>query len=482
MLQTAAGEILVDQLNNLLGKSPDFNCKPLKINECTVIFCIYIDSIVKTDQMDELIIKPIIESSHTYDPKMENVISFLKSNVPFLQSEECSGLKQSVDALLDGHCLLVPVLGDECLSFAIHNNAYRSVSEPQTEAVIRGPREGFVEDSSKNIALIRKRLKSEHLVFEQFVIGTETRCKVFITYLDHVAAEQTVYEFRQRLLAIQTDGILESANIEEWIQDKTLTPFPQIISTERPDAIVGKLLEGQVAVLTDGTPMVLVGPITFFQLFTSPEDYYQRADIATMLRWLRMFAFLLSIFVPSLYISVVSYHPELLPTPLLITIAAQREDVPFPALMEATIMMVTFEILREAGLRMPRIVGQTISIVGALVLGQAAVEAGIVSAAMVIVVSLTAISNFISPTYSFGITQRIIQFSFMMLSGLLGLFGLICGVFFLIVHLVSIRSFGTKYFTPLAPVVLSDWKDTFVRVPHFLKKQSSYGVNVKKRR
>lgn len=220
--------------------------------------------------------------------------------------------------------------------------------------------------------------------------------------------------------------------------------------------------------MTDGTPMVLVGPITFFQLFSSTEDHYQRSDIATLSRLLRMFSFLLSIFVPSLYISVVSYHQELLPTLLLISLAAQREEVPFPAFLEAIIMTVTFEILREAGLRMPRIAGQSISIVGALVLGQAAVEAGLISAAMVIVVSLTAISNFVSPNYSFGIAQRIIQFSFMLLAGVMGLFGIMCGVFFLLIHLVSIRSFGVQFLTPAAPLVLSDWKDTFVRVPRYL--------------
>jgi hypothetical protein len=314
-------------------------------------------------------------------------------------------------------------------------------------------------------------LKNENLVFEPFIIGSATRTKVYLTYLNNVASVPVIDEFRRRLNSIELDSILESAYIEEWIQDKTLSPFPQLVSTERPDSIAAKLLEGQVALITDGTPMVLYGPITFFQMFSSPEDYYQRADIATLTRWLRMLAFLFSIFVPSLYIAVVSYHQELLPTSLLISLAAQREEVPFPAVIEATIMMVTFEILREAGLRMPRIAGQSISIVGALVLGQAAVEAGLISAAMVIVVSFTAISNFVSPNYSFGIAQRIVQFSFMILAGLLGFFGMMCGLYFLLIHLVSIRSFGIKYMTPLAPLELSDWKDTFVRFPRFLLKR-----------
>ncbi|WP_372660340.1 spore germination protein [Cohnella sp.] len=471
MLRIDTGKLIVEQITERLGKSPDFVCQQLELNTELDVYCIYLASIATIHQVEEMLLRPIVEGNQLPDAPINDPIDWLKQIIPIAQQKELSGPAEGIDKLLEGHCLIIPASGDIYLSYDVSRGQYRSIAEPETEASIRGPRDGFVEDAAVNVALIRKRLKNEHLVFEQMVIGSETRTKVYLTYLNNVASGQVVDEFRRRLLSIQTDSILESAYIEEWIQDTSLSPFPQLISTERPDSIVAKLLEGQVAVMTDGTPMALVGPITFFQLFASPEDYYQRADIATLSRWLRMFAFLLSIFTPSLYIAVVSYHQELLPTNLLISLAAQREEVPFPAFIEAFIMTVTFEILREAGLRMPRIAGQSISIVGALVLGQAAVEAGLVSAAMVIVVSLTAISNFVSPNYSFGIAQRIIQFSFMLLSGLMGLFGLMCGVFFLLVHLVSIRSFGVKYLTPFAPVVLADWKDSLVRVPRNMMKR-----------
>lgn len=440
------------------------------MNESLTLICIYISTIVSTEQVEEFILKPILERNqglYAFNEPLE----WLKSIVPKAQVQDCTDTTVGIQNLLEGHCLIIPATGGRFLSFDISMGQNRNVSEPQTEASIRGPREGLVEDISRNVSLIRKRLKSEHLVFEQLVIGTKTRTKVYLTYIDNIAAQAVIDEFRRRLQSIHTDSILESAYIEEWIEDTTITPFPQLICTERPDSVVAKLIEGQVCILTDGTPMALIGPVTFFQFFNSPEDYYQRADIATLSRWLRMFAFLLSIFVPALYIAVVSYHPELLPTSLLISLAAQREEVPFPAFVEAAIMMVTFELLREAGLRMPRIAGQSISIVGALVLGQAAVEAGLVSAAMVIVVSLTAISNFVSPSYGFGIAQRIIQFGFMLLAALLGLFGLMCGVFFLLIHLVSLRSFGLKYLTPVAPLNLSAWQDTLVRVPRFMMKR-----------
>ena len=462
--------LIVHQIMERLGHSPDFVCHEFALSPDLGLFCIYISSIVSTEHANEFIFKPILEQNLD-DRALRDPKSWLESLIPKAQTDAFKEATEGIQRLLEGQCLLISSSGDCRLSYDIAKGQNRSVSEPTTEASIRGPREGFVEDIARNVALIRKRLKSEHLIFEQLIIGTETKTKVYLTYIDNIAQVKVVEEFRRRLNSIHADSILESSYIEEWIQDNTWSPFPQLLFTERPDSVVAKLMEGQVVVMTDGTPIALVGPVTFFQFFNSPEDYYQRADIATLSRWLRFFAFLLSIFVPALYIAVVSYHPELLPNSLLISLAAQREEVPFPAFFEAAIMMVTFEILREAGLRMPRIAGQSISIVGALVLGEAAVEAGLVSAAMVIVVSLTAISNFVSPNYGFGIAQRIIQFAFMILAGLMGLFGLMCGVFFVLIHLVSLRSFGVKYFTPLAPLVLSAWRDTLFRVPRYKMKR-----------
>lgn len=470
MTNVVKTESLFKQLKNHFKKSYDFKHETLKTLDRD-FHILYISTIVKINIIDDSIVRPLKDANNLCKNTKIDTFSLIESIIPLNQYRKGSDFKKCIECLLDGDCILLPSNSNTFFSYPVINDEYRSISEPKTEPVLRGPREGFVECLHRNIPLIRKRLRSKHLMFEEFLIGNETKTKVVISYLGNKASESTVNEFRTRLLSIDTDAILESSYIEEWIQDKTLTPFPQLINSERPDAVVGKLLEGSVAILIDGTPMALVGPITFFQLFQSPEDYYQRADIATLLRWLRMFSFMISVFVPALYICVISFNPELLPTSLLIKIAAQREQVPFPAFIEATIMFVTFEILREAGLRMPSNVGQTISIVGALVLGQAAVEAGLITAAMVIVVSITAIANFISPVYSFGIAQRIIQFIFMLLSSVLGLFGLINGVYFLLFHLVTLRSFGVQYFTPLAPLKLMLWNDTVIRVPHFLMKK-----------
>lgn len=452
-----------------LSNSPDLVMKTYKVQERTELTCLYLSTLVDKKLVDELVISGILKPHQPIEDDQEPM-DWLLSAFKQAGVKQVNGLESCIKELLEGQCL-VTLPGLDAVSLDVRQQEQRSIAEPDTEAVVRGPREGFVEDWSRNISLIRKRLKSEKLVIENMKIGTESNTTVCLLFMSGIAQPNLINEFRTRLKAIETDSILESSYIEEYIQDKAMTPFPQFVTSERPDAIVAKLLEGQVAVVTDGTPIVLVGPTTFFQMFSAPEDYYQRADIATLLRLLRMLAFLLSVFTPALYISVASYHQELLPSSMLANLASQREGVPFPGFVEAFGMLIVFEVMREAGLRMPRIAGQAISIVGALVLGQAAVEAGLISAAMVIVVSLTAIANFVAPSYGFGIAQRIIQFAFMVLAGVLGFFGVMCGVFFLLIHLVSLEPFGIPYFTPLAPLRLRKWKDTFIRVPRPLMKK-----------
>lgn len=445
-----------------LNHAPDLIIKSYNVQEQTKLTCMYLCTITDQKLVDELIISGLL-TPHSPLEDSQDPVHWLMTAFKQAEIKEVSGVDSYVKELLEGQCIVAPS-GQKAVSINVRKQEQRSIAEPETESVVRGPREGFVEDSSRNLSLIRKRLKSEKLTIEEMVIGSESHTTVLLVYMNGIADTSMINEFQKRLKAIQTDSILESAYIEEYIQDKTLTPFPQFMSSERPDAIVAKLLEGQAAVITDGTPIVLAGPITFFQSFSTSEDYYQRADIATLLRWLRMLSFVISVFTPSLYISIASYHQEMLPSSMLANLASQREGVPFPGVVEAFGMMVIFEVLREAGLRMPRLSGQAISIVGALVLGQAAVEAGVVSAAMVIVVSLTAIANFVAPNYGFGIAQRLIQFGFMFLAGILGFFGVMCGVFVLLIHLVSLRSLGVPYFAPLAPLRLSKWRDTFIRI------------------
>lgn len=241
--------------------------------------------------------------------------------------------------------------------------------------------------------------------------------------------------------------------------------FPTVYNSERPDVIAGELLDGKVAILVDGTPFVLVVPALFTSFLQSAEDYYQHWMISSLIRILRFFGISLALVAPSLYVAITTFHQEMLPTPMLISIASQREGVPFPAVVEALIMEIAFEVLREAGLRMPRTIGPAVSIVGTLVIGQAAVDAGVVSAVMVIIVALTAICSFLFPAYGLSNTIRVLRFPLMILAAMFGLFGVMFGIMVIILHLCSIRSFGVPYLSPFAPLVLQDQKDAFVLFP-----------------
>src|SRR5690606_20117819 len=254
-------------------------------------------------------------------------------------------------------------------------------------------------------------------------------------------------------------------SIEQLIEDETFSFFPTVYHSERPDVVAANLLEGRVAILINGSPFVLTVPALFIEFFQAADDYYMRFEISFAIRILRSLIFLISMIAPATYVAITTYHQEMIPTLLIIAIAAQREAVPFPAFFEAFIMEITFEILREAGVRLPRSIGQAVSIVGALVIGQAAVEAGIVSPAMVIVVSITAIASFATPSFSMAIAARLIRFILMLLAAIMGMYGIIVGLMIITLHLCSLRSFGIPYMAPLAPLMFRNIGDTFVRVP-----------------
>lgn len=303
-------------------------------------------------------------------------------------------------------------------------------------------------------------------------IGRYSQTEVVIMYIEGLADLMLVQEVQNRLSRIEIDGILESGYIEEFIRDHPFSPFPLMLNTERPDTAAASLLEGNVVILTDGTPFVLIAPTTFYSLLQSPEDYYEGYLIGTLIRWLRYAFLLVALLLPSGYVAILTYHQEMIPTNLLISVARSREQIPFPALVEALIMESTFEALREAGIRLPKNIGSAVSIVGALVIGQAAVSAGIVSAPMVMVVAITGIASFLIPRYNAAITLRILRFPNMFLAGTLGLVGIMLALLTIIIHMCTLRSFGVPYLQPLAPIRNSELKDTIIRAPWWsLKKR-----------
>lgn len=380
---------------------------------------------------------------------------------------EASDYEGLMHAVLSGDAAIVVDGYETAVIASTREWKDRGVTEPSAQTVIRGPREGFSENLRTNTALIRRKIKDPNLWMEMQQIGRVTKTDVAMMYMKGIVDDKLIQEVKERLNRINIDAILESGYIEELIQDETFTPFPTIYNTERPDVVAAGLLEGRIAIVVDGTPFALLVPALFTHFFQTAEDYYQRADIGILLRILRYLALAIALLGPSVYIAITTFHQEMIPTPLLISIAAQREGVPFPALVEALLMEITFELLREAGVRMPRPVGQAMSIVGALVIGQSAVDAGLVGSAMVIVVSITAISNFVIPNFSMGISIRMIRFPLMILAAMFGLFGIVAGMIILSLHLCSLRSFGIPYMAPFAPYIKEDQKDNLWRLPHW---------------
>lgn len=431
---------------------------------------LYIAGIVDTDTINDSVLAPLM--SMKLPSYMEEngrlLIESLRASIVSVGSvKEVSTLEEALQYMADGMCLLLADGSPLALMAEAGGGKDRSVDITQTQTVIRGPQRGFVEDLATNISIVRRIIRSPDLHVQTHKIGRQTHSNVAVLHLNGVADEGIVKEVYKRLAAIDIDGVLESGYIEEFIQDETFTIFPTLLNTERPDTVASALLEGRVAIMVDGTPIALMAPVTFFAFFQSPEDYYQRYDIASFVRVIRYVAYVVSMILPAIYIAVTTFHQEMLPTTLLISLAAQREGVPFPGLVEALLMEMTFEVLREAGLRMPRAIGPAISIVGALVIGQSAVQAGIVSAGMVIVVSFTAISNFVMPESNMAATSRLIRFIIMITAGILGFFGIFVSVLFVLVHLTALRSFGVPYMSPIAPGAkgFGVWRDVFIRIP-----------------
>ena len=320
------------------------------------------------------------------------------------------------------------------------------------EGGIRGSREGFIESLQVNTSLLRRIIKSPALKLQSMKIGKYTKTNVVVAYIDGLVDQTLIEEITNRLQRIEIDGILESGYIEEMIEDNPYSPFPQLLATERPDVACAHLLEGRAVILVEGTPFTLIAPISFFSLIQSHEDYYNRFMVGSLIRWLRYVFLGISLLLPSLYVAVLTFHQEMVPTALMLSVAASREAVPFPAIVEALIMEITFEALREAGVRLPKQIGSAVSIVGALVIGQASVQAGLVSAPMVIVVAITGIASFMIPRYATGIAIRMLRFPIILLAGTLGLLGIMMGIIAIVIHLCSLRSFGVPYLAPLAPL------------------------------
>ncbi|MCP3027621.1 spore germination protein [Halobacillus sp. A5] len=454
-------------IRSTMGDSSDLVIRPMVIHK-TSAAVLFMDGLVDMNAVQDFILDALMhEMSSKRVSSHQLYLTIKESSLPIGEMEEIETYKELFDKLLSGETIVLIEKQKKALSASTKGWRDRGVQETTSESVIRGPKEAFTETLRTNTALLRRKIKDPALRVEPKKIGRKTHTDVAVVYLEGTAETEVIEDVMRRLDQIDIDGVLEGGYIEEFMQDAQYSPFPTVYNSEKPDAIAGGILEGRIAIITDGTPNVLLVPALFVNFMQSSEDYYQRSDISTFIRILRLFCFFVALFMPSLYIAFTTFHQEMLPAPLLISLAAQREGVPFPALVEALMMELTFEVLREAGIRLPKPVGSAVSIVGALVLGQSAVQAGLVSPAMVIVVALTAISSFVFPAYNMAISVRILRFPMMMLAASFGLYGIILGMIAMVLHLCSLKSFNKPYMSPFAPFIPKDQKDVLVRFPHW---------------
>lgn len=428
---------------------------------------IFIDGLIDETLINEDIMKPLMFNIHFIYGESDTEINstdYIKSSLLSVGGiKETSSVNYAIDSFLSGDTILLIDGSKEALVISLRGWKTRSIEEPKTESSVRGPHEGFSETLRINTALLRRKIKNTNFVFESVELGFRTKTDVCIAYINGLANPKLIEEIKLRLKRIKTDAILESGYIEQFIEDAPYSIFSTIANSEKPDKVAAKLLEGRAAIIVDGTPMVLTVPMVFIESFQSAEDYYSRPFFASVIRLIRFLSYLISILAPALYVALTTFHQELIPTPLLLTMMATHEGVPFPAVLEAALMITAFEILREAGVRLPRPIGQAVSIVGALVIGESAVSAGLVGAPMVIVVALTAVSSFVVPAQTDS--GAIIRYALLILAGFMGGYGIAMGLFVIFIHMSSLRSFGTPYLSPLAPLSISDMKDSFVRMP-----------------
>jgi spore germination protein KA len=438
--------------------------------KAAVIFC---SSLIDEKELNGQVLEPLMLKMTMAEGAQKEDLSALieRAGLPAGSSQVVSSQTEVANRVLTGHAAILLDGGASAIIVQVRAQEGRNVNEATVESVIRGPRESFVERLSTNLTLLRRHLPTAEFRLETMQIGRRTQTQVAVAYLADLALPKVVSEVRRRLGQIDIDSVLGSSYIEDLIMDQPLALFPTVEQTERPDKLAAALLEGRVALLVAGTPFALIVPVTMAQFLQSSEDYYSRPWFATFIRLFRYFALMIAVALPASYVAVTTYHHEMIPADLYMAIAAQREGVPWPALIEALLMESAFEMLREAGLRLPRQIGPSVSIIGGLVIGEAAMTAKIASPVMIIVVAITGVASFSLPSFTMATSLRIIRFPLMIVGGVLGLHGVVMGLIMILTHVVSLRSFGIPYFTPFAPFKLGNLKDTLVRVPRAYMKQ-----------
>ncbi|WHY01620.1 spore germination protein [Neobacillus sp. DY30] len=449
----------VAEIQKIFSDTPDLVVKKIVIKQtkCPAVL-VYLSGLTDTKTIHNHVLSPLIFEANQEDQDFEVQVSLG-------QVKEKDTWQDIENAILQGNSVLFIDKRNKAFIYDTQGWPQRGIEDTNIESSLRGEHVGFTETGSSNIAMIRRHIQNRELKMKEMTVGARGNLKLTIMYLADVVNPEVLKELLDRINKLEVESILNAASLAEYIEDNPYSPFPQLFLTERPDFASGEILQGRIVIVVDRSPNVLIGPATFEIFFKSMDDYGARWLVASFIRLMRYFGFFVAIFLPATYIAVIAFHFEIIPLKLLLSIGASRERVPFPPFIEAIVMEITLEMLREAGIRLPAKIGQTVGIVGGIVIGQAAVEAGIVSNIMVIVVALTAIASFIIPNYDMGAAIRMLRFPMMVAASLFGFVGITVGLMTLIIHFISLESLGTPYGSPIAPLRFPDWKDLFIRFP-----------------
>ncbi|MDP4182616.1 MAG: spore germination protein [Bacillota bacterium] len=444
-------------------------------------FIVFYDGMTDRKVINDNILQPLMLLSNL-DIKSDekDIATYVRSHIlPHNQVKEVKEFRKVIDEVNFGGCGLFIDGMEAAFAADVKGFEHRSVERPNTELVIRGPQEGFTELIRVNTALIRKRMKDEDLIVESVEIGRRSKTPCAVMYVKDIANESLIKEVKRRLKSIKIDYLNDSGELEQLIEDNTIVPVPLITSTERPDRASSALSEGKVVIIVNGSPFALVLPSTFYEQLHSPEDSYIRFPYANVLRIIRLMAMLLSMLLPGLYLAITNFHQEMIPTDLLIAIEAAREKVPFPTIIEILIMEFAFELIREAGIRIPGPIGPTLGIIGALILGQAAVAANIVSPILIIIVAVTGLGSFAIPSFSLSFAFRVTRFMYIFLGAATGFLGIATGIFFQGLWLVSAKSFGVPFMAPFGPTTSGGFIDMITRTPTWMQEKRPDYMNTK---
>ncbi|SDP22791.1 spore germination protein [Halobacillus sp. SY10] len=458
----------------LLNQSPDLVQKVFN-HEGQLIIVQFIHYQINKDQLEDELLEIITKSNRPWTNEA------LLNKIPIASTKQENKMDAIIEQMIHGSVCIYIEGEKEATLFALPNQEHRSLNQAETESLVFGPQVSFTESLMTNLNVIRWRLDTSDLVTEKLIVGERIKSEIRIVYLKSLADTENVDTIRQRISDLKVPEVEDTSVLGQLIEDSSSTVFPQLIFTELPDRFCQAIVKGRVGVMVDKSPTMLIGPMNLFSFFESTEDLYMRWNMGSFIRLLRFISMALSIILTPMYVAALTFHYEIIPSTLLVSLGQSRSTVPFPPVLEALLLEMLIELLREAGARLPTKVGQTMGIVGGIVLGQAAVEAGFTSNILIIIIALSALASFTAPSYLMGTAVRIIRFPMILLAGAWGIIGIVFALSFLVIHLLKQKSLGRPYLSPIYPLQWGDFNESIFRVPFQKNAERSKSLMTKDR-